>query len=168
MTRRTIRGQVLAVLVLALTGCSPTAPSTGAAPLELLRFRAGSAPFSVQSDFTEPTHLVIRDQAAWDDAWARLGDAISPFPSPARPQVDFASHMIVLVALGVRPSGGYSVVIESAVTKDGDIVVTAREVSPGPGCFVTSNLTEPVDLARLPAVSGPVRFEIRQTPLDCS
>lgn len=168
MTRRLIRGHSPAVLVFVLTGCSPTAPSTGASPLELLRFRAGSAPFSYSSGFTEPTHLVIRDQAAWDDAWATLGDDMSPFPAPSRPEVDFASHMLVLVALGVKPSGGYSVVIESAVAKDGDIVVTAREVSPGPGCFVTSNLTEPVDLARLPALSGPVRFEIRQTPLDCS
>jgi hypothetical protein len=167
MAERAMRTLFSGVMVLLLSGCSPAAPSTGASPLELVRFRAGGTAFTWQSDFHEPARLVIRDQAAWDDAWEQLGDVLIPFPSPARPQIDFSTHMLVLVAIGSQSSGGHSVVLESATGIGGEITVVGRQVSPGPGCFTTLNITQPVDLARLPLSMAPVQFEIRQVVTDC-
>jgi hypothetical protein len=111
-----------------------------------------------QTGYGEPTTLVLRDRAAWEGAWGRLHRGGG---APAAPAVDFAREMVLVVALGERPSGGYDVAID-AVAPDvagggATVRYTARE--PGEGCMSTQALTSPAIAVRAARVAGAVRFE---------
>jgi hypothetical protein len=85
---------------------------------------------------------------------------------PELPQVDFSREVVVVAALGQRPTGGFNILIESAAaTRDG-VTVSIRATAPGPGCGVTLALTQPVDIARMPR-RGAVQFHERADELAC-
>lgn len=81
--------------------------------------------------------------------------------------IDFGREMVVVAALGSRPSAGYNVVIESAERDSSGIEVALRRVSPAPGCPVAAVMTQPIDLARIPASEQPVRFKETSVLVPC-
>lgn len=112
-----------------------------------------SSPYSA---FTEPSRLVVRDEAAWAEAWATIHGTVSD--PPPLPTVDFTSEMILVAALGPRSSGGYTVTF-SAVAPVGDgLRATVQETAPGPGCVTAAVITSPVVAVRVPRVEGAVQF----------
>jgi hypothetical protein len=116
------------------------------------------------SGFDEPAELAIRDEAALKSAWATLHNGI---PGNAPPAVDFTREIVVLVAMGRRSSGGYTVHVD-AVSRSGDgALVRYTATRPGDGCMSTQSLTSPVDVVRMARVSGAVRFERRETVQSC-
>ncbi len=118
-----------------------------------------------QSGYDEPGTLVIRDRAAWEAAWARLHRGGGAPPAPA---VDFGRDMVLVAALGARPTGGWDVAIDR-VTPDASggatVTYTARE--PGEGCMSTQALTSPAVAVRAPRVAGAVRFDRRGVRTPC-
>ena len=88
--------------------------------------------------------------------------------------------MVVGVLLGLRRTGGYSVVIERVTfqpdtgklgagkldvgkpggmdARGGSMVVHATETRPAPGAMLIQALTQPYHLVTIPAKSGPVRL----------
>jgi hypothetical protein len=109
--------------------------------------------------------LVVRDPAAWAEMWAAIWKRHSPLPE--LPQVDFAREMLVVVALGERLTGGYGILVDSAVATPDRLEIWIRAISPGPSCGVTLALTQPVDIARLPRSDGVVRFHDRTEERAC-
>src|SRR5215207_8641283 len=122
----------------------------------LTRLRAEPYSLAYSSGYDEAAQVVIRDTTAWAAAWARLyarhGSA------PPRPAFDPATEQLVLVAIGTRRSGGYSILLDSAVVVRDTLVVHATSSSPGPRCGATAALTQPVDIARVPRLAVPARF----------
>jgi hypothetical protein len=76
--------------------------------------------------------------------------------------------MIVVAALGQRPTGGYSILVDSAQLTVESLTVTVRRVSPGNGCFLTQALTQPVDVSRLPRTDNAVEFVDRAETRACN
>lgn len=137
----------------------------GARPVPLARFRTAPTAFTSYSGLADSAALVVRDSATWRDVWRRIN---APFlPPPPEPAIDFAHEMVVVAALGRRPSGGYDVVIEDAHADDDSIDVDLRISNPSPGCPVTSEVTEPVDLARIPITQHTFRFRYRTVTVPC-
>ena len=98
--------------------------------------------------------------------WIRIHARQSPVPP--LPIVDFTKEMVLFAALGTRPSGGFSILIDGATEAgDGALSVVVRSVAPGPKRGVTAALTEPVDLARLARRDTPVHFVERTETSDC-
>lgn len=161
--------RIVAALALMLAGACGRAvqldlPAPSALPVS--RMARDDHAFALESGLRDSLHLVVRDSATWHALWRRLN---SPFiPPPKLPAVDFSHDMVVVDALGTRSSGGYDVVIEGATADSTGIDVSVRRTSPGNGCPLTAALTQPVDLARLPAREGPVRFHDRGVVLSCS
>lgn len=155
----------LAVGAVLFASCDqPASPGQGAAiPIE--RLRADALPLTFYSGLTQPQRLVVRDRGAWAAEWAAIWASQSPAP-PIR-EVDFTRSMVVVAALGQRPTGGYSILIDSAAAEPGGVEVTIRTVSPGPRCGVTQALTQPVDVAILPRTDQPVRFVDRSEQNAC-
>lgn len=93
------------------------------------------------SGMSDSARRVITDQGTWSAAWstvyARQG------PPPALPAVDFTREMVVLVAMGTRSSGGYTIQVDS-VRADSVLTIFVRSTSPGPQCGAIAALTEPV------------------------
>ena len=115
--------------------------------------------------YDAPAREVIRTEADWRRAWARLSACRSPAPDV--PAVDFAREMVLLAALGQRATGGHGVRIASAAVSDGVLHVQVIETRPGAGCMTTQALTHPVAVARVPRHDGEVRFADRVEVRDC-
>lgn len=134
-------------------------------PVPLERFRDGATAFSSYSGITDSASIVLRDSASWRQVWQRIN---RPFiPQPPLPSVDFGHDMVVVAALGNRPSAGYDVVIERADVDESGVEVAVRRTMPAAGCPVAAAETQPVDLARIPATDRPVRFRERSVTMPC-
>ena len=94
----------------------------------------------------ESRRLVIRDANAWADFWSELGTG-------DRPEVDFTKAVVVAVAAGQRPSGGYEIAVNRVGQADGELTVEVLETSPGPNCITSSSPTQPVDVVVVPVVA---------------
>jgi hypothetical protein len=134
-------------------------------PLPLVRFRESQSAFSTYSGLIDSLRLVVRDSTAWRLLWQRINRPF--FPPPAPPPVDFQREMVVVAALGTRPSAGFDVVIEGATEDSAGIEVEVRRTSPSAGCPVAAAITQPVDLAKIPASTRALRFRERSTLVSC-
>ena len=133
-------------------GPSPTQPPRAVAdrPLSVTRL------FESRNGALEsPTELVLRDQAAWEATWPRLHRSGPPGAAPA---VDFGRDMVVVVALGERPSGGFGVRVDALESDGAGALVRYTSTEPGPDCMTTQALTAPVEAVAVPRVAGQVRF----------
>ena len=123
-------------------------------------FRAAS------SDLSEPAELVVHDAASWEGTWERLTAAT--VPAPDRPVVDFSRDVVLVVAAGERPSGGWRVTVDAVrPAADGGLDVTYTVAGPAPECFTTQVITAPVDVVRVPRPAGTVRFAARTLLEPC-
>jgi hypothetical protein len=95
----------------------------------------------------EARRLVIRDANAWADFWSELGVG-------DRPDVDFTQNVVVAVATGQRPTGGYEIAVDRVHQENGELTVEVVETAPGPNCMTTPSLTQPVDVVVVPALAA--------------
>jgi len=160
--------RVVAVAVVATVGQSTMAAAQHnlrAAPVSLARLREGTTAFSSYAGIGDPMRAVIRDSTAWRQLWERIN---RPFvPQPSLPEIDFGREMIVVAALGSRPNGGYDVIIEGAQQDSVGIQISVRVATPAAGCPTAAVMTQPVDLARVPASDQPVRFREHDVVVAC-
>ena len=75
--------------------------------------------------------------------------------------------MVVLVAMGQRPTGGYSITVEGVYDASGRMFARVREKSPGATCIVSEAFTAPVDAVRVPRRDGAVIFVERAETVVC-
>jgi hypothetical protein len=92
----------------------------------------------------ESRRLIIRDANAWAGFWSELGVG-------DRPAVDFTRDVVVAVAAGQRPTGGYEIAVNRVRQANGELTVEVVETTPGPNCMTTTSLTQPVDVIVVPA-----------------
>ena len=132
-------------------------------PVQRLRTQAGS--FDANSGLVDSARVIVRDTATWRAVWQRINQ---PFiPPPTLPSIDFQRDMVIVAALGVKPSGGYDIMIEGADVDSSGVEISVVRSSPGHGCVLTDARTQPVDLARIPVTSQPVRFRERSVVVPC-
>ncbi|WP_242345270.1 protease complex subunit PrcB family protein [Anaeromyxobacter terrae] len=150
-----VRSSALAVTLALLAACGGAASGPDQQPSGIVLPQATelSSPYSA---FTGPSRLVVRDEPTWAEAWATIHGPVSELPP--LPAVDFSREMVLVAAIGQRPSGGYTVTF-SAVTAVGDgLRATVQESAPGPGCGTATVITSPVVAIRVPRVEGAVQF----------
>lgn len=129
-------------------------PDTGAAPAQGYAGYEATRTLDIRrigqwtrTGIAEARRLVIRDANAWDQFWSELGVG-------DRPDVDFTSDVVVAVAAGQRPTGGYEIAIDRVDQADGELSVDVVERTPGPNCMTTASLTQPVDVVVVPAANA--------------
>jgi hypothetical protein len=131
-------------------------PETPGKSLSVVRLRAEPYSFAYVSGLNTPERIVVRDAASWQTLWARINAPLLPVPPV--PAADFSQEMLVVVALGARSSGGYTILVDGAsVAEDGSTSVAVRSISPK-NCVTTAAFTQPVDIARMPRREGNVSF----------
>ena len=161
---------VLIALALPLQSCAsqdtPTAPPglpSDAVAVEFDRFDAiGGALIGGPQ---EPVRSVVRDEQSWLEFWGVLTAVLRP--APDAPAVDFTRDMVLVAAMGSRPTGGYVISIEGAYTSDGALYVDVLERSPGVGCLSAQVMTFPVTAVRVRVHAGSVRFVTREESGPC-
>lgn len=108
---------------------------------------------------------VIRSEAEWASFWSEVYSRRLPVPD--RPAVDFAESMVIVAAMGPRPTGGYTIELEAIGQVGSEYHVIVRESSPGRNCATTAALTQPVVAARVPRTDGNVSFLERAVTVQC-
>jgi hypothetical protein len=149
----------VAILGLGLAGaalvaaCARAGPSDGESTAE--------HPFetilaAVHTGLAERRRELIRDEASWARLWAEVHAGFTP--APPLPTVDFAQHMLIAVALGTRPSGGFGVKVQSVTSRGERLEVAVAESCPAAGAMVTQSLTQPVEVVRAPRLAQTPTF----------
>jgi len=110
--------------------------------------------------------LVIKNREEFADFWKRLHGRVPPegYVMPL-PEIDFSKEMIVVAAMGQRPTSGYLIIIDGACEIDGHLEVFVSSVEDVSCNGVMDVLTHPADAVRLPRSDMPVVF--RETQLAC-
>jgi hypothetical protein len=129
------------------------------------RLAGSDASFTVFSGFTDSARIVVRDSATWRETWQTIH---RPFiPPPPVPSIDFSREMVLVAALGARPSEGYEIVFENVREDTVGLEVDILVSEPARGCPVAAAMTQPVDLARIAASARAVRFRQRNVVVPC-
>jgi hypothetical protein len=106
---------------------------------------------------SDQLRLVVRDRDTWVQVWNR----ISPGPnSPPMPEIDFKREILIVAAMGLRPSSGYQIIIDKAYLYERyprlEVVVRSIDNTKCPGLGVFTSITAPIDVVRLPRTEYPV------------
>jgi len=99
------------------------------------------------SGLQEVRREVVRDEATWMRLWAQIHENVTP--QPPLPPVDFSRDMLIAVATGTRPTGGFDIEIGSVALRADRLEVAVHETCPAPGDRVTQGQTHPVEVVRL-------------------
>ena len=140
----------------------------------------GMIPFEIYFPDTLPS-CQFRTSAAkaittlreWDEFWREAGspqseDLSESCENPAPPRVDFSKYTLLVLALGQRPSGGYSALFQYVYERSSSVDVAALEVRPnGKDCIVTTAFTHPMTFALIPRTNKPVQIHVEYADLQC-
>jgi len=141
---------------------------TGRQPagLPLARFDEPlSQSFRYASALREPANIVVRTQPEWEALWRRI--TARQGPPPAVPAVNFERDMLLVAAMGARPSGGYSIRIERVIDGGDRLEAHVVRTSPGSRCGAIAAITHPVDVVRIAASHKQVSWTMRDAVTDC-
>ena len=137
------------------TGQPPGAVTLATEPIEAMAQVA-------YSGIQDRRRTVLRTRAEWEAFWRELTSNHLPPPPP--PAIDFDRRMVLVAAMGSRPTGGYAISIERVWEAEGRVTAVVREVSPGPDCAVTQAFTAPVAAVSVERRDGePTFVEIAET-----
>lgn len=103
----------------------------------------------------------IDNQVSYDEAVARYSGEVTA-------QLNFTSSQVVLLDMGQRGTGGYSVRVDRIEESNESIGIIATEISPGAGCFTATAFTSPYVFIK---VLSPNRVEtviINEEITDCN
>lgn len=155
------RGKSLPLL--SIPGPKMTGP---ARPLRFGGTREVGSPYFYSFPTDKAFTLVIRNRDEFSSFWKRL---TAPVPKgdwlPEPPEIDFSKEIMVVSAMGTRPSSGYGTMIDGACEVDGQIEVFISNLETPCGAALTV-LTAPADAVRIPRTDLPVVF--RETQITCN
>jgi len=117
------------------------------------------------SGYESSATFAIRDREAWQQAWSLIHRRVSPVP--LLPDVDFAGEMIVVAALGIRPTSGYDIVFTDATERDGAMTIDVAATSPASSCVTAQVVTSPLDIARVPKRTMDPAFRVTTRVVSC-
>jgi hypothetical protein len=130
-------------------------PARGAPGIEPVRFDTVAAPRAPralmrqdrESSLGAPLRCVVRSQREWDairPLTSIYPDSMFPAPAP-----DFSREMLVVAALGKRPTYSYEVWIDGSWMRADTLVVAVRELTPA-GDTDGDMGTAPAAVSRVP------------------
>ncbi|HEY7863723.1 MAG TPA: protease complex subunit PrcB family protein [Thermoanaerobaculia bacterium] len=161
MRRTDWRIGLIGLLLIATLACEEDGPTGPGGPL------AFSSLYDTQySGIVSARAEVIRDEARWAAVWAEIHARQSS--APPRPSVDFAQDMLVLVGIGEKNDGCWSVAIAEVRAGSGLISVRVEERDRhGNNCACTQATTQPVQVVRTSRIDGALSSQIVSRNVSC-
>jgi hypothetical protein len=108
------------------------------------------------SGLSEPRREVIREEIEFLKLWAEHASDVNRPAFP--PEVDFEKEMVVVVAMGNRPTGGYLTEVVDMELKGRKLKVLVGEREPVPGVIQVQRATQPFQFVALPVLTGRIEF----------
>ena len=100
-------------------------------------------------------NLVIRNEKEWKDT---VGVSSS---------VDFSENTVLLISMGQRMTGGYTIQVKTIIEKANKIIAMVEFISPGKNCINFQAITYPQELVMIPQTNKEVEWVITNTVQDC-
>ena len=111
-------------------------------PIEFTEIKSGE-----NAKYKKAKNKIITTQEEMDIAWVKMFEKYDR--KPPIPMVDFEMNQLLLVTMGEKPSGGYSVKVSSIAKTPKGMLVTIEEFMPGKSCNNTSALVYPFQLIEM-------------------
>ena len=153
----------LPVVALALSSCATPPPVTtspaipeGATSVPIRRDDNAVSLFQGNSGMTDSARVAIRSEADWRRTWAQLVGHLSP--APELPPVDFTKEMVIIAAMGTRPTVGNMIRIARVGRSSGVTYVDVVSEIPASRCKAARRETAPADVVMVPRIDEPVAF----------
>jgi hypothetical protein len=156
MTMSAWHAVVTAVLAVACASGSPSGDTQAGTSLAFEPIVDESS-----SGLGEPLREVVRDEARWARLWEQVYAGVTP--RPPRPPVDFSRQMLIAVAAGTRPTGGFDIAVRAVTVRGIALDVEILESCPPPDAMVSAALTHPVMVVRLDALALAPAFRETKT-----
>ena len=117
---------------------------------------------------SDQLRIVVRDRDTWVEVWKRINSGPNSQNAPPMPEIDFTQEILVVAAMGFRPTSGYQITIDAAYLIESyprlEVVVRSVENTRCGGFTV---ITAPIDIVRIPRTDRPVVFRETQVVADC-
>ena len=153
-----------ALLLLDACGVQQAAPAPDVPPTAVAISFVSLARLEASGLQTE-AQVVLRSAVDWGNLWTRATSDVAP--EMEAPTVDFGRRMVLVVALGRRPTAGFEVAIGSIYEDRDRLYVIYRETAPGPGCAPAQRITAPMSAVSIPSSAKPVSFVKRSATVPC-
>jgi uncharacterized membrane protein len=101
-------------------------------------------------------NFVIRTEQEWMDA---IGTNVK--------SIDFTQKTALVISMGQRMTGGYSIDVKSISEKNNKINVALDFISPGKNCINIQVVNYPTQVILIPATKTEVVWEINNKTQDC-
>ncbi len=102
----------------------------------------GAAP---GGEIAEPSLIV----ASTTDERATLAERLGSADRPALKEVDLSSHIVIAAFLGVQPTSGYAIEIQTITTRDQILEMSVHTQTPAPGQPVRQGFETPYHIVQL-------------------
>ena len=164
---------LLPVVALSLSSACATRPAVisspaipdGAMSVPIRRDDKAVSLFQGNSGMMDSARLVLRNEEEWRRTWAQLAGHVSPAPEP--PSVDFTNEMVMVAAMGSRPTAGYMIRIARVGRSSGVTYVDVVSDTPGMRCKEAQRVTAPADVVVVQRIDEPVAFVETQNIKAC-
>ncbi len=127
----------LLVLVLAFVGCKTALKVPDKKPLYevLLQQNDGGGNINFYEILSEPKEIkmLLNDE--------KLKGKISAN--------DVQQSNFIVLNMGEKPTGGYTITVDSVIETDKNIVIKVKELNPEPGAMLTQNITYPYTIVKI-------------------
>ena len=111
-----------------------------------------------------PFRLVIKNRDEFSNFWKGMFAKVRPEKLPPPIEIDFSKEIVVVSAMGLKPSVGPGTFIDGACEVDGRVEVFISNVDEVCG-MVPGITSAPADAVRLPRTDLPIVF--RETKFGC-
>lgn len=108
------------------------------------------------SGFQAPQQSYIATQKEWVDTWITREGPVTP--KRPHPTIDFSREVVIVAALGTKPTGGFAIEITRIVRTKDAIEIYIRTTAPQDGLKPPPGPTSPIVLARMAKPDRPVTF----------
>ena len=160
----------LVVLIIALvlfTGISFGTPSRPVPPDINLGFETIAKGHA--SGIAERVFYSIYNSNDWEDIWLKMNSNI--LEQRELPEVDFDKYIVIAMFQGSKSSGGYDIeatkVVETNYTLNNVVRVTVKETFPGNDCQVTTIITSPYHIIKIPKTGKDINFLMTNVTKNC-
>jgi protease stability complex PrcB-like protein len=100
--------------------------------------------------------MVINDETSLNDIYNRISKDRTP--KLDTPKINFNRETVIALFLGEKNSGGYSITVEQIMNLNDKVNVVYRITSPKAGEMVTSVMTQPYCIIKIPKTSKEIVF----------
>ena len=134
---------VSVVLFSAALGCAGLASAESVSP---------GLPFVVlNSGYHTQTGLNTKKQTKVITSQTDYATELANYTYATPALVDFTLGKVLLVDMGIRNTGGYSIGVTSVSATYNSVLANVLLVKPGPGCIVTQAITNPYQFVYIPS-----------------